>query len=76
MTEIQILNLAYSRRDAGDNRDLSEIIAEIRADLATMQPPAPGGNDEIGYKSEVINGVRKDYKIMGDGSMVEIDNEP
>jgi hypothetical protein len=72
MSDTEILSLAYQRQAQGDGRDLSVIIAEIRDDLAAMQPPAPGPTDEIGFKSEVINGVRTEYKIMGDGSMVEV----
>ncbi len=72
MSDVEILSLAYQRQAQGDTRDLAVIIAEIRDDLAAMQPPAPGPTDEIGFKSEVIDGVRKEYKIMGDGSMVEV----
>jgi len=72
MSNSEILSLAYQRQADGDGRDLAVIIAEIRADLAAMQPPAPGPTDETGFKSEVIGGVRKNYKIMGDGSMVEV----
>ena len=72
MSDAEILNLAYQRKDAGDVRNLSVIVAEIRADLAAMQPPAPGPTDELGFKSEVIGGIRKNYKVMGDGSIVEV----
>lgn len=72
MQDIDILSLAYQRKDAGDTRELSEVIAGIKGDLAAMQPPEPGPSDEIGFKSEVVGGVRKEYKIMGDGSMVEV----
>lgn len=72
MSDIKILTLAYQRKDAGDNRDLSAIIAEIRDDLAAMQPAAPGPSDVVGFKSETIGGVTKEYNILGDGSMVEV----
>ena len=72
MNDVDILSLAYQRKDAGDGRSLGVIISEIKADLEAMQPPAPGPSDETGRKSEVIAGVRKNYKIMGDGSMVEV----
>jgi hypothetical protein len=72
MSDMEVLSLAYQRQAQGDTRDLSVIIADIRAALATMQSPAPGPTDEIGFKSEVIKGVRTEYKIMGDGSMVEV----
>ncbi|MBO6841659.1 MAG: hypothetical protein JJ883_14350 [Thalassospira sp.] len=72
MSDIEILALAYQRRDAGEVGELSEIIAQVKTDLAAMQPPEPGPSDEIGFSSQVIGGVRKNYKIMGDGSMVEV----
>lgn len=72
MNDINILSVAYQRKDAGDNRDLTVIIAEIESDLVNMQPPAPGPADETGFKSEVIGEVRTNYKIMGDGSMVKV----
>ncbi|MHC8493633.1 hypothetical protein ACTU44_13100 [Thalassospira sp. SM2505] len=72
MSDFNVLSLAYQRQAAGDVRDLAEIVSEVRADLAAMQPPAPAPTDEIGLKSEVIGGVRKNFKIMGDGSMVEV----
>lgn len=72
MNDLDILSLAYQRRDAGDPGTLDEIIAQIRADLAAMQPAPPGPGDVIGVKSEVVNGVRKNYNIMGDGSQVEV----
>jgi hypothetical protein len=72
MKDFEILSLAYQRQASGDVRELSAIIEEVRADLAAMQPPGPGPSDEIGFKSEVIAGVRKNYKIMGDGSQVEV----
>ena len=70
--DFNILRLAYQRQADGDTRELSAIVADVRADLAALQPPAPGPNDEAGFKSELIGGVRKNYKIMGDGSQVEV----
>lgn len=72
MKNTEVLSLAYQRQADGDTRALAVIIAEVRADLVAMQPPAPGPSDEIGYKSEVIGGVRKNYKVMGDLSVVEV----
>ncbi|WP_417842173.1 hypothetical protein [Terasakiella sp.] len=72
MSDLEVLSLAYQRQADGDVRDLAVIIAEIRADLVSMQPDAPGPTDEIGFKSEKVGGIRKNFKIMGDGSMVEV----
>lgn len=72
MTNAEILSLAYQRQAEGATGTLSEIIVQVKADLASMQPPAPGPSDETGFKSELAGGVRKNYKIMGDGSLVEV----
>lgn len=72
MDDLSILSVAYQRRDAGDARELSAIIAEIKADLKAMQPPAPGPGDVIGRKVENIGGTCREYEIRGDGSMVEV----
>lgn len=73
MNDLDVLAVAYQRKDGGDARPISIIVAEIRSHLEEISPPVPGPTDQIGFKSEKIGGVRKNYKVMGDGSMVEIE---
>ena len=72
MTNAEILSLAYQRQAQGDNRDLSVIIAEVKVHLAQMQPSPPKPTDIIGFKSEIIGGVKRKYNVLGNGSQVEV----
>lgn len=68
----EILSLVYQRQAEGDDRPVNEIIETVRADLAKMQPVPPGPEVIIGQSVQTISGVRKRYNVMGDGSMVEV----
>lgn len=72
MNNLDILTVAYSRKDAGDARTIPQIVESIRQDLQEIAPPVPGPSDEIGFRYESVGGVGRKIKLMDNGSEEEV----